>query len=134
MTQIFLPLIDLSLVRKKMENNQLPILLITENHVIYPLPHQKELINHLNADVLRQARLKNTLREKRMNFMTAVQEAKNGAKVRRCIWDKDMYLWYTHNVCLHTHPYVPDQPEIYNGYFYVCEEDDAFAKDWELAV
>ena len=120
-----------------MEDNVLPILTVTLDYVIYPLPHQRALIEKLRKNPERQEALMKLIKERKgMNFEEAVESTKNGNQVRRPTWDKNMFMWWSGSYCVHTHPYFDFQtksPSL-TGYLYVVEKDDAIAQDWEMAT
>lgn len=74
------------------------------------------------------------IREVYMNFPEAIKITKEGGSVKRKNWDLGMCMWWSGSYLLHTHPYFDFQgksPSL-SGYFYVCEQDDATAKDWTV--
>ncbi len=115
----------------------LPILGVWGEWVLYPIPDQTRLIKHLESNPERQEKLRKRLRRRAtMNFTAAMMAIKKGRKARRPQWDKDMWIWWSGDFTIHTHPYDEHQATVpkVRGYFYVVEKDDAIAEDWECVA
>lgn len=114
-----------------------PIIDVKGGWVFYPLPDQKNLIEALRKNKERQRELEKRISETKMNFNEAVEMTKQGIKVRRTTWDKDMWMGWFENpkngYLIHSHPYWEHQQSATNQgeFIYVNEKDDAFACDWE---
>lgn len=74
-------------------------------------------------------------KEQKMDFIEAVAESKKGKSLTRPSWEPGMKMWWNNEVLLHSHPFNETQSkdDTMGGYIYVCEKDDALAKDWLVA-
>lgn len=100
------------------------------------LTSKKTILVYVDIKYLTNSERKKYLEKKekefQMDYKTMFEGIQEGKKARRPLWDPDMYLWYSHEMLLHTHPYWPDQDKLtsYGGFPYVCEKDDGISNDW----